>query len=889
MNNTIFFHYSTDYISGVMSLRKPQTESLNILADILDNIDITNQGSLEDSLKIVNSLYPTCTAFEREFISLTFALATGVGKTRLMGTFITYLYTKYGIKNFFVVAPGKTIYEKLQNDLGNPSSEKYVFKGLDCFSNSPRIVTGDDYERSGQLSFLDGGVNIYIFNIDKFNKENAKLKATNENLGKSFVEMITDIKDLVLIMDESHHYRADAGWEALNELKPILGLELTATPQYNKGSKQIKFQNVVYEYTLAESIADGYTRTPYAITRSNIIDYDFGTEEMDKLMLNDGVTAHEDIKEKLKLYANNNQERVVKPFMLVVCKDTDHAAWVENYIKSKDFKDGRYTNKTITVHSKKRGAETDANMKLLLDVERTDNPVEIVIHVNMLKEGWDVNNLYTIVPLRTAASKILREQMVGRGLRLPYGKRTGEKEVDAVYLTAHDKFTEILEEAQRGDSIFNADKIINIEDIEKEKTTFVQKEIPIDEDNVVDELEEKLRVDFTLEERDEIIKLHRSVKRDSYDGVKGDITPESIAKKAIEKTKEKTESKDWAQKLEDNAPEIVKFFAKQSEEIIHKYKEKYIPIPQIRITDEGVEEYNFEDFDLDLSKFSQTPIENELLIQSLQNRSERIHLNNAGQIDFDSVNPKKEVVSVLREKPEIDYEKCKELIVKIIGQLFEHYYEIYNENEVKNIVMMHRREIANELYKQMMQHFYITNGLIKEEVIGMSDDNIKPAYNSSEEVDLFGAYSKDIRSVLFTNIKNGVFPVAKFDSKPELIFARICERDSQDGIVKNWLRPASREFNIKYNGGKRYEPDFVVETDKLIYLVEIKGEDKVDNTDVVSKKERAFQYCEAVSRWAKANGHKEWKHLFVPSQQIQEQSTFKYIAQTFIVNKGDMV
>lgn len=59
-----------------------------------------------------------------------------------------------------------------------------------------------------------------------------------------------------------------------------------------------------------------------------------------------------------------------------------------------------------------------------------------MIHVNMLKEGWDVNNLYTIVPLRTAASKILREQMVGRGLRLPYGERTGDRDVDAVMLTA---------------------------------------------------------------------------------------------------------------------------------------------------------------------------------------------------------------------------------------------------------------------------------------------------------------------------------------------------------------------------------------------------------------------------------------------------------------------
>ena len=77
------------------------------------------------------------------------------------------------------------------------------------------------------------------------------------------------------------------------------------------------------------------------------------------------------------------------------------------------------------------------------------------IHVNMLKEGWDVNNLYTSVPLRTAASKIRREQMVGRGLRLP-GERTGDRDVDAVMLTAHDKFNDILAEAQKGDSIFKA-------------------------------------------------------------------------------------------------------------------------------------------------------------------------------------------------------------------------------------------------------------------------------------------------------------------------------------------------------------------------------------------------------------------------------------------------
>ena len=182
-------------------------------------------------------------------------------------------------------------------------------------------------------------------------------------------------------------------------------------------------------------------------------------------MLLDGITCHESTKRKLEVYAANHGKPVVKPFMLVVCKDTDHATWVEQFVKSDEFRSGAYRNKTIIVHSKQKGAETEANTRLLLDVENPENPVEIVIHVNMLKEGWDVNNLYTIVPLRTAASKILREQMVGRGLRLPYGERTGDRDVDAVMLTAHDKFNDILAEAQKGDSIFKAGNVIKAEEI----------------------------------------------------------------------------------------------------------------------------------------------------------------------------------------------------------------------------------------------------------------------------------------------------------------------------------------------------------------------------------------------------------------------------------------
>ena len=295
------------------------------------------------------------------------------------------------------------------------------------------------------------------------------MRRVNELIGDSFYQYLSSLPDLVLIMDESHHYRAEKGAQALNELHPLLGLELTATPLVTKGAKQVPFKNVVYEYPLSKAIEDGYTRTPFAVTRSDIDFYNFGDEALDKLMLTDGITCHENSKRKLELYAANSSTpdkpvRVVKPFMLVVCKDTAHAAWVEDYIRSDEFRDGAYRNKTIVVHSKQKGAESEANTRLLLDVEDPENPVEIVIHVNMLKEGWDVNNLYTIVPLRTAASKILREQMVGRGLRLPYGERTGDRDVDAVMLTAHDKFADILAEAHKGDSIFKAGNIIKAEE-----------------------------------------------------------------------------------------------------------------------------------------------------------------------------------------------------------------------------------------------------------------------------------------------------------------------------------------------------------------------------------------------------------------------------------------
>lgn len=873
--------YTTDYISGVMSLRKPQTQSLKILEEITNAVQLRKGMNLKAALGAVHAMYPICSDFERDFMSLTFALATGVGKTRLMGAFIAYLYTQHHIRNFFVVAPNTTIFEKLKKDLSDNNSAKYVFKGLGCFSTPPQIITDDDY-REKTLSLFESDVHIFVYNIDKFNKEGANMKKVNELIGDSFYQALSDLPDLVLIMDESHHYRAEKGAQALNELHPLLGLELTATPLVTKGNKQVPFKNVVYEYPLSKAIEDGYTRTPYAVTRSDIDFYNFGDEQLDKMMLLDGITCHESTKRKLEVYAANHGKPVVKPFMLVVCKDTDHATWVEQFVKSDEFRGGAYRNKTIIVHSKQKGAETEANTRLLLDVENPETPVEIVIHVNMLKEGWDVNNLYTIVPLRTAASKILREQMVGRGLRLPYGERTGDRDVDAVMLTAHDKFNDILAEAQRGDSIFKAGNVIKAEEIVPEQVTTTQLSFDMPSNESHDEAYSFTQIERT-EQTDAVISraqtlIRQEVSRSIQTEPEHTVTPQTAQKIVDTVAAQLSVDKDLGVTFHENEMPLAAWMLYQTEQTHIAAKAKFIPIPRIKITDAGVEEYVFVDFDLDVSAFNHVPIRNELLIQNLEDMADRQRIK-GDAIDFEGYNPKKVILDELRKKPEIDYEKCSALLFKMISRLCDHYTANHGENGMRNIVMMYKRDIANKLYAQMMQHFYCKNGFLQEEVVGTREYNLQQTYSWREKVGLFESFTEDIRNVLFTGIQKGVFSEAKFHSKDgELTLARVMETDSD---VINWLRPHPREFNITYNHGHAYEPDFVVETEDIIYLVEVKGEDKLNDPDVIAKKERGIQYCAVASRWGKANGYKEWQYLFIPAGQIRSSSTFALLAERF--------
>lgn len=615
-------------IAGRLSLRPPQRHSLEILDRITEIVPPKKGADVAAALAAIQAEFPKVHDFEREFPSLCFALATGVGKTRLMGAFISYLHLAHGINNFFVLAPNLTIYNKLITDF-TPNTSKYVFKGIAEFATDPpELITGDNYEAKANTLFdIFTRCKVNIFNISKINSEvrggkSPRIKRLSEYIGESYFDYLAALPDLVLLMDESHRYRASAGVRAINELKPLMGLELTATPFVETSRGSVAFKNVVLDYPLGRAMADGFVKEPAVVTRKDFNPVGMSPEEIERLKLEDGVRLHEQTKVLLETYARESSEQIVKPFVLVIARDTTHAGQLMTLIQSDGFFEGRYKEKVIQVDSSKTGAEEEEMITRLLKVEHTEEPTEIVIHVNMLKEGWDVTNLYTIVPLRAANARILIEQSIGRGLRLPYGKRTGVAAVDRLSIVAHDKFQEIINEANRPESLIHLQTLVlSPEDLEQ-KTKTVVSQSRLDtmlgvmpsgisaETEIAGAAEVKA---FSNPEEERVAQVTRDVIRkmesqpQKLPSVSYLITPEIQAEVIREVTARYRPAQLVLEGIAEQ-PDIAAVVAKTSELVI----EQTIDIPRILVVPKGEVQSGFKPFALELGTLNFQPPSEEL-------------------------------------------------------------------------------------------------------------------------------------------------------------------------------------------------------------------------------------------------------------------------------------
>lgn len=886
----------TQSIRNRLSLRPPQADSLEILAELTEHLSLEKGSDLAADLQLVRDRYPTCADFERNFPSICFALATGVGKTRLMGAFIAYLYLAKGLRNFFVLSPNLTIYNKLIEDFSNSSSPKYVFHGIGEFVNAPpRIITGDNYNQARiQLSVFDS-ININVFNISKINSEtrggNApRIKRLSEYLGDSYFNYLSELDDLVLLMDESHHYRADRGMEVLNDLCPVLGLEVTATPQVERGTKTIKFKNVVFEYSLAKAIEDGFVKEPAVATRKNFDASQYAAEELDRIKLEDGIRIHEDTKVALDIFARDTGARPVKPFVLVVAKDTGHAAQLMDMIKSPGFFDGNYADKVIEIHSSQKGSEKEDNIQQLLSLENPHNKIEIVVHVNMLKEGWDVTNLYTIIPLRTAASMTLREQTIGRGLRLPYGKRTGNSKVDKLTIVAHDKFQEIIEEANKPDSIIKLKNIIEIDAQEIAQTKEVLTAKNTIETRFADEAarietiaepQAQQQAKINLEAQRTLVRILPDISR-SNPAVKSihDLKKSEVKELVVQKVREHLASTPQQHLF---AEDIVKETMAAYETVVDEFVLHTIEIPRITLMQADEVQSGFRDFDLDTKNLNYQPISEEILVRFLREQENAVDtVVGRGRIKTDR--PEKIIVNELINAPKIDYDSQADLLFKLAGQAVQKLASYLSEEDTLNVVQYQKRELARFIYVQMEPHFYSETPRYLE--LGVLPFTRIEDHN-------FSKYTKDaihhfrdtitptsaIPGKVFSGFKKACHPYYKFDSKTEKDFAALLEDDS---TVQKWLRPAARQFQIYWHhNAKEYHPDFVVETADCIYMVETKKEMDISTQEVQEKSRAAQQYCEHASTFAQQNGGKFWRYVLIPHNAVLANMSAEFLLEKY--------
>jgi len=880
-------------ISGRLSLRPPQRHSLEILDRITEIVSPSKSVAVADALERIQSEYPSVTDFERDFMSICFALATGVGKTRLMGAFITYLHLAHGINNFFVLAPNLTIYNKLIADF-TPNTPKYVFKGIAEFAQeAPEIITGDDYEsKAGTLFARLHRCKINIFNISKINSEvrggkSPKIKRLSEYIGESYFEYLAALPDLVLLMDESHRYRASAGVRAINELKPILGLELTATPFVETPKGAIPFNNVIYDYALGRAIADGFVKEPAVVTRKNFNPSGMSKEAIEELKLSDGVRLHEQTKVQLETYARETNREIVKPFVLVIARDTTHAAQLKNLIESNEFFDGRYRGKVIQVDSSRTGADEEEMINLLLTVEHSDNPTEIVIHVNMLKEGWDVTNLYTIVPLRAANARILIEQSIGRGLRLPYGKRVGVTAVDRLNIVAHDKFQEIVDEANRPDSVIRMQTVVlDPDELEKKTKTVISQStlasqlgtVPAQATPSTDIAETRQKAVFTTPAEQKIAQAAYTFikKLESQPGrvpTSSYLSSPEIQSAVVRDVEAFLAPTQLEIEGVTEKPDIAAIVKKTAELVV----QQTIDIPRILVVPKGEVKSGFHAFKLELFGLSFQPISDELWVQFLRTGvTEVIGLGKGGIKEKRLENY---VVSGLVDYDDIDYEKHADLLYDLANQTVNHFKGYLTEEQAGKVLWRHQREIAAFVHAQMLEHFWEDDEVEYEVVIGKGFTELKSsAYTASATDDTmdFKVSPKDksnMAKFLFGGFKRCLYPVQKFDSEAERILAVILDRDAE-----KWFKPAKGQFQIFYKLGAdnpEYQPDFVAETPDAIYMLEPKARNKMLDPEVLAKKEAAEKWCKNATDHAAKHKGKPWVYALIPHDAISENMSIK--------------
>ena len=510
------YWFKTDHPSG-FKYYFAQRESVESIIYLYEHEDIRNPSEL---LKYDSSGVLVDSMFEETWLRLVVKQATGTGKTKVLSLLMAWCYFHKEFnedselsQNFLLLAPNTIVLDRLKDDI----------EGLSVFNNDPVLPPNGYSGRSwnfypkvhiqDNIGSLSKSGNIFLTNIQRFVTRAEKVDENSSMdyfLGDKPVTKTTDnkilvrdivnnIDDIIVFNDEAHHiHDKKLAWfktiETINNnlvqkgKKLPLQLDVTATPKDQKGNI---FPHTISDYPLVEAIAQEVVKTPILPDEASRGKLDENTSakfsERWRDYIDLGVTVWEQDYETHKKLGK-------KALLFVMVDDT------KNCDDVKDYLEGNYPllkGGTFVIHTNKEGRIDEGasakSQKELLElrelanqVDSDDNNIKAVVSVLMLKEGWDVKNVTTVVGLRpfVAASNILPEQALGRGLRRMYFGEDQTEELNVVGTPAFMEFVEsiksegvILEKRSMGKGSDPSGPTII--EIDKEKVDELDIEIPV--------------------------------------------------------------------------------------------------------------------------------------------------------------------------------------------------------------------------------------------------------------------------------------------------------------------------------------------------------------------------------------------------------------------------
>lgn len=753
-----------------------------------------------------------------------FEMATGSGKTMLMGSTIYYLNKMHAIKNFLIITPSSTeIYKKtIRNfQIGTNISvwdDEVPFK--------PNIVSGDNFKDAKDLFSNNTDCNIFIFNIDKFGTNATQTKKQwegsvwkdNEGNTISLLDYLSK-NELIIITDEAHHAQSKKAKAVIHAFKPIGVLEYTATAIETGRSQNKKNQTIIYKYDIKRFLDDKYGKLVRVLALPGEETKERGKKteitDIEKYKLQTYFLVH--LIKKRSLLSSVETRDIKAIGFIKVKNEISYAEKIEKYVKEELAVDSESLN-VIIEKSKTEDTETTnliiemfknefhSNIELLQselkkvvnnsillhsksdkiikkqfdDIQR--NEVEIVIFIDMLNEGIDMPNIYSMVVINDKPTefKTSVKQIVGRGVRLNKEQREYDDFSENDLITHTEKLHIVCDKgASFEDVILEIQKEFGLNDktfaIERGEETVVFN--PIKKEKIKSIRIPKIKIDFKRKKGVKILDVMQN-----YDLIISNYIKDNCFSREINGKIEK-----FLKYQPNSFFTEIDLFADES--IFHKIGED--------------QNWNYEKL-----------IVSDKDIKEIYGRV------------------------VVKKKPIPDLPQIYKIFIQYKELLNNQNINFYCPEDI-DIQLAHNRlkdsfvyfylnHIENEYFELDLDTLDSESDtwLLSSEFI---DKNIKVRKNDIKNKTRMDEDRNKITELIksgyyFWGYEQSLYSYDKFDSYPEKQLA-----DYLNNIVNNtdndsqfWLRN-DRNIYFQY-GSHKYYPDFIFLYNKIIYVIEIKGE-----------------------------------------------------------------